>query len=297
MKIHMAVEIFIFALWAVSFNLLFGHGGMLAFGFGAPFGVGAYCAALFFNHLPEVPLILTVSVVALIGFIAGILLGSLSVRLKGAYFSLITFAFQMFLYTIALKWRSVTGGDDGIGINRPDLYLPLLGKFSLMNVYNLYYFILVVVSLGIITCYLFQKTPLGNSIACVKENDVRASFLGYNIYFVRLAAFSISSSLAALSGSLFVLFNGIVATNCIDMNISLTVLLMAVIGGTSHFLGPVLGAAFYIVFQDWLSSLTQRWWLFLGILYVVIILYIPEGLISLFKPGTIRTQWSRLKDS
>jgi len=281
MKVHLATEVLIYALWAVSFNLLFGHGGLLPFGFGAPFGVGAYATALLFRYFAGIPLLPTLALVAMLGFATGITIGSLSVRLKGAYFALITFAFQMFLYAIALKWYNVTQGDDGFGVTRPSLYLPVWGNISMTNIADVYYFTLAIVFLAILATYFFQKTPLGNSIALVRENDVRPSFLGYNVYLIRLTVFSVACLLAALAGGLFVFFNEFVSTAVIDMNVSMIVLLMVIIGGSDHFLGPILGAAFYVLVQDWLSSLTSRWFLIMGAIFIVVVFYLEGGLISL----------------
>ncbi|MCX5908411.1 MAG: branched-chain amino acid ABC transporter permease [Deltaproteobacteria bacterium] len=177
----------------------------------------------------------------------------------------------------------MTNGDDGIGITRPDLFLPFLGKVSMMNITHLYYLTLVIVGLGILAAYLFLKTPLGNSVVCIRENENRSSFLGYNVFRIKVTIFSVAGLLAGLAGGLFVLFNEFVGVNCIDMNISFSVVLMAVIGGTGHFLGPLLGAAFYIIFQDWVSSLTSHWWLFVGGMYVLVVLYLRGGLISIFQ--------------
>ncbi|OGP48304.1 MAG: hypothetical protein A3K30_07540 [Deltaproteobacteria bacterium RBG_13_51_10] len=287
-RVHLLIEILIFALFALSFNLLYGYAGLLCFGIGAFFGIGAYVYALLLTHLPQMPLLLGLLISAFGAWLAGIAIGFLSVRLRGAYFALITFAFQMFLYAVALKWRSVTNGDDGIGVTRPEFYLPLFGKISLMNIINLYYLILGVVALGVLLAYLFLKTPLGNSAVCMRENETRSSFLGYDSFLTKVTIFSLSGFLAGLAGSLFVLFNEFVATNCIDMNMSFAVVLMAIIGGTGQFFGPVIGAAFYTAFQNWLSSFTQHWWLFVGALYVATVLYLPGGLVSianLFKRG------------
>jgi branched-chain amino acid transport system permease protein len=295
-KIHLAIEILIFALLAVSFNLLLGYGGMLAFGHAAPFGVGAYAAALSCNHLPGMPLLVTLLIAALSGFVGALFIGFFCVRLKGAYFALITLAFQMFLFAAALKWRSVTRGDDGMGVVRPELYLPGLGSISLMNIHNLYYLTLVLVVVGIVACYLFLRTPLGNAVMCMRENDVRASFLGYDVFLTKLTVFSFAGLLAGLAGGLFVLFQEFVATTAIDVNRSFAALLMTVIGGTGHFLGPVLGAIFYTVFQDWISSLTKHWILFMGILFVIVVMYLEGGLISLLKWERIRVWVSGQKE-
>jgi branched-chain amino acid transport system permease protein len=288
MLTYLSIEILYFSLFAISFNLLFGYCGLLPFGHAVLFGVGAYAAALLFNHLPQVPLLLVVLIAALSGCTTGIFIGFFCVRLSGAYFSLASLAFQMFFFTVAFKWRSVTGGDDGLSLIRPDLHVPVLGDMPMSSAGNLYYFALLIVTLGIFACYLFLKTPLGNSALCVRENEMRSSFLGYDVFLTKLVFFSISGFLAGLAGSLFALLQGFVSTPCIDMNMSLAVTLMVVIGGTNYFFGPVLGAAFYLVFQNWIAHLTKHWGLFMGITFVLVIIYLEGGLFSLIKLLRIR---------
>jgi branched-chain amino acid transport system permease protein len=122
----------------------------------------------------------------------------------------------------------------------------------------------------------------------MRENEIRASFLGYDAFSTKLAILSVSGMLAGLAGGLFALFQGFVSTTCIDVHTSLIVLLMVVIGGTEYFLGPVIGAVFYLIFQDWVSSMTRHWWLFMGIVFVVVVLYLEGGIIELFKFRRIR---------
>jgi branched-chain amino acid transport system permease protein len=280
---YLATEVLIYALFAVGFNLLFGYTGLLPFGFAGLFGVGAYATALISNHYSGIPLIVMILIAALAGLVAAIVIGFFCVRLSGAYFSLTTVAFQMFLFAVALKWRSLTNGDDGMGVSRPELYLPGLASISLKNTANFYYFTLVVVVAAILICYVFLKTPLGNSLICVRERDVRASFLGYNVFGIRLIAFSGSGILAGIAGGLFVIFQEFVATTCMDMNMAMLPVLMTVIGGSGFFVGPIAGAAFYVVLQDWLSSLTSYWMIIMGVIFIIIVLYAEGGLIGLFK--------------
>ena len=287
--VHLSTEILIYALFAVSFNLLFGYGGLLPFGHAAIFGVGAYVAALIFKHYAGMPLLLTLAVTTLSGAVAAGFIGFFCVRLKGAYFALLTLAFQMFLFAVALKWRTLTYGDDGMTVPRPDLNLLVLGKVSMRDIDNVYYLTLVVVALGIWVCYLFLKTPLGNSVVAVKEKDIRASFLGYNAFLTRYVAFVVAGTLASVAGGLFAFFQEFVATSAMDLNMSITCVFMAIIGGTGHFFGPVLGAAFYLVFQDWISSLTKHWWIVMGVLFVLVVLYLQGGLISLFKMERVKS--------
>ena len=288
MRVHLAVEILIFALFATGFNLVFWYGGQLPFGHAALFGVGGYSTALILNYYPGTPLLLVLLIAALFGFVAAIVIGFFCVRLTGAYFALTSLAFQMFLFAVALKWRSLTKGDDGMGVIRPELHLPILGNISLTNITNLYYLTLILVAIGMLACYLFLKTPLGNSVVTVRENDVRTSFLGYSVFLTKLAVFSTSGILAGLAGGLFVLHQEFVAITTIDMNMSMTPVLMTVIGGPGHFLGPVLGAAFYVIFHDCLSSLTSYWMILMGGIFIVIVLYVEGGLISFFKLEKIR---------
>jgi branched-chain amino acid transport system permease protein len=284
-RVHIATEVLIYALFAVSFNLLFGYTGLLPFGHAGLFGVGAYSTALIVSHLPGMPLPVTLLIAALGGFVVAIVIGSVCVRLSGAYFALISLSFQMFLFAVAFKWRSVTNGDDGMSFLRPDLFLPLIGNISLKTFNNLYYLTLALVAFGIAGCYLLLKTPLGNAIVCVREKDVRASFLGYNVFLVKLTAFAVAGLIAALAGGLFALYQEVVATTCIDNNMSMLPVLMVVIGGPGHFLGPILGAAFYVILQDWMSSLTSYWMIVMGGIFILIILYLPGGLVSLFTSG------------
>lgn len=295
-KVNLASEVLIYALFAISFNVLFGYSGILPFGHAAVFGIGAYCAGLFFNHFPNLHLFLMLLIVALSGFVGGGCIGLFVARLKGAYSALLSFAFQMFLFAVALKWRSLTNGDDGMGAIPPALKLPLWGAISMTGIHNVYYFTLAVTAFGIGLCYLLLKTPLGNSFMVVREKEARAAFLGYDVYLTKLAAFSASGVLGALAGALFVIHHNFVSTSCLDMTLSLTACLMAVIGGSGSFLGPALGAAFYVVFQDFVSSLTQHWWLLMGTVFIVVVLYFQEGLISLFDGEKLRNWVGRRRE-
>jgi branched-chain amino acid transport system permease protein len=233
MKVHLSIEILIFALFAVSFNLMVGYTGALPFGFAAMFGVGGYALALVVNHVAGMPLLITLVIAALSGFAAALLIGFFSVRLGGTYFALITLAFQMFFFAVAMKWRSVTNGDDGMGVERPDLYIPGFDPIPIagLEINNLYYLTLACCGLGVLIIYLFLKTPLGNAVVCMRENDERAPFLGYNVFLTKLFVFCFAGFFAGLAGALYVLFNEFVATTAIDSVMSFTIVLMTVIEG------------------------------------------------------------------
>jgi branched-chain amino acid transport system permease protein len=293
MYVNRVTEVLVYALFAVSFNLLFGFAGLLPFGHAACFGVGAYTAALIFKNFPAFPLLPTLLVALLASFAVAAIIGLFCVRLKASYFALISLSFQMFILAIAMKWRTLTYGDDGLTVTRPDLSLAFLGTISLRNIDNLYYFTLILVVLGVAACYLFLKTPLGNALICTRERDVRASFLGYNVFLTRYAAFILAGVVAGLAGSLFVLYQEFLATSVLNVNTSMSAVFMTVIGGAGTFFGPVLGAAFYILFQDWVSSLTKHWWILMGIIFVIIVMYLKGGIISLLPTERIRLWLAR----
>ena len=288
LMVYFTIEIMIFALFAISFNLVLSSLGMLPFGYAVFFGMGAYIAALMFNHIPGTPLAVVLLAGAVSGLLTAVLIGFFCVRLGSAYFALLTLAFQMFFFAVAMKWREVTNGDDGMGIDRSEIYLPGLGELSLKNIDNLYYIILFVVVLGILAAYLFLKTPLGNSAMTMRENDERASFLGYNVFLTKLTVFSFAGSLAGLAGGLYVLFQQFVATTVIDVTMSFTVVVMVIIGGTGRFFGPILGVIFYMLFQDWLCDLTEYWRFYLGIVFIAVVLFLEGGLISLINLDRVR---------
>ncbi len=289
-KAHLliATEILVWILYAISFNIMFGYAGMVPFGHGAYFGIGAYSAALMFNYLPHAPLPCILLLAGMSALVGGVAIGFFCVRFSGPYFAFATCSFQMFLYAVALKWKAVTNGDDGMGVTRPDLYIPGLGQLSLRNIPTLYTFTLVVVAVGVLACYLFVRTPLGNSLVSTRENDGRSAFLGYNVFQTRLASFSIAAFFAGLAGSLFVFLMEFVSTSAINFDISMSVVLMSMIGGTGQFLGPAVGAAFYIIVQNWLSSITTYWMILMGLLFVFVVLYLQGGIVSLIRPDLIR---------
>jgi branched-chain amino acid transport system permease protein len=279
--INMLVEIAFFSLFAVSFNMLFGYGGLLSFGHAAYFGIGAYAMALLIKYIPGIPLFLLFLMGGIAGGLGGLLAGIFCVRLKKAYFALLTMAFNQFFFAVALKWRSVTGGDDGISLKRPDLNLPGFGIISMGKVAHVYYLVVAVVLLCILVQWYLTKTPFGNAVRATKENDERADFVGYHVFFTRLSLYTIASFFAGIAGSLFAFFQGFVSTGAIDAQMSMQVTFMTFIGGVGAFFGPVLGTGVYLYFTDWVSRITDRWEFVLGVLFILLVMYARTGLAGL----------------
>ncbi|MGB6063313.1 MAG: branched-chain amino acid ABC transporter permease [Desulfomonilaceae bacterium] len=281
---RMLTEIVYFSLFAVSFNLLFAYAGLLSFGHAAYFGLGAYVTAISLKHFAGMPFFVAILLGALAGAIGGAVIGFFCVRRKGAYFALLTLAFNQFLWAIAWKWREVTGGDDGIGgvVPKKPVHLGIL-SIDFTSISSKYYLTLVIVVVCLALGWYLMRTPFGNTVRAVKGNEERASFLGYNVNQSKLLIFILSACFAGIAGSLFALFQDFVAPSVISMSMSTEVLFMAFLGGTGSFFGPVLGAGIFVYFTDWISGLTERWEFILGILFIVLVLYFPQGFMGLIQ--------------
>jgi branched-chain amino acid transport system permease protein len=224
----------------------------------------------------------------------GLVIGAFCVRLRGTYFALLTLAFSQFLYAVALKWRSVTRGDDGLTVAVPNITLPGLGVLRTGEPAHFYWLTLTLVLVCLGAAWRFTRTPLGNAVLLMRENDERAAFLGYSVMGTKLIVFTVATTLAAVAGGLFASFQRLISPTALDLPIGTEVVFMAVLGGTRAFLGPFLGATVYILLQDWLSRTTERWPFLLGLLFVLIVLYAHNGLTGLFgRGGPLRRLWTR----
>jgi len=281
--IFIAVEVLAFALYAVSFNVLLGYGGMLSFGHAAFLGVGGYTAALVIKQsgLPAVLAFACLPFTAMFAAAAAALvIGFFSVRRTGIYFAMLTFAFQMLLYTVALKATPLTGGDDGLtGLKPPGLLAQPL---------YYYYFALAMTCVSLYVLYRIVSSPFGYALRALRANALRVQYLGVNVRAHRLAAFVMSGAFAGLAGAIFALSNGNVFPGWLDWTASATPVVMAVLGGTASFLGPAVGAAVYVVLEVLISGRTEYWLLAMGIIIVIIVLLMPEGLTGLWRLGMVR---------
>ena len=276
----------------MSFTILYGHAGLLSFGQAAYFGVGAYVCALAFKYVAGMPFLAAILLGAIAAGIAAWLIGMFCVKLTGAYFSLLTVAFSQFLFAIAFKWRSVTGGDDGLVVSKNPITLPFGGSIDTMNTTSMYYLILLIVVLCYLACLWLTKTPFWNMVRCCKENDERASFVGYNTYMTKVLAFTIAGFFGGVGGALFAINESFVSTDVIDMNRSFVCLMMAFIGGANSIIGSVIGAAIYTVLTDMISKYTPYWELILGCLFIIIILFFRDGFVSLLpKARALMSKW------
>ncbi|HYI71217.1 MAG TPA: branched-chain amino acid ABC transporter ATP-binding protein/permease [Skermanella sp.] len=266
----------ILVIAALGLNLLVGYTGLVSFGHGAWFGIGAYAAALIqLNWTPGglfVPVLGAVAVVAVLAVVAGFLF----LRRRGVYFSLLTLAFTAMTFATAFRWTALTGGENGLGgIQRP----VVLGID--LNDQRLFYALVGVLTLLVATgLWQLLGSPLGRTLVAIRENEQRASFAGYPTRRYKLVAFVISTVVTGFAGALFVLQNRFASAEPTSIAFSGELLAIVVIGGMRSFLGPALGAVFYILFREYLSMWTANWLLWFGLLFVGFILFSPTGLIG-----------------
>ncbi len=276
-QVAMLTEIIFFALYAVSYNLLLGYAGLLSFGHAMFFGTGAFTAAVALVCIPGISIWSDILLAVLMATFVGLGVGSLLLRTKGAYFALLTLAFNSLFYVVATKWSSVTGGDDGLSITRPNISIGSI-TIQLAGITSFYYFTLAIIGMAIVFCWYFTHTAMGRTVLLIRENEERMNFLGYNTHISRLILFVFTGAAAGLAGAFYALHFQFVSVSAISVDMTTTVLLMTFVGGTETFWGPILGAFVYIIVQSYLSDLTDRWPLFMGIIFVLMVLVMPGGL-------------------
>jgi branched-chain amino acid transport system permease protein len=295
-QVSLLTEMIIFSLYAVSYNLLLGFGGLLSFGHGMFLGVAAFTTGAALQRLPGLPFFGAVFLGTLMATLVGLGLGCLLLRHKGSYYALLTLAFNALFYAIAIKWHAVTGGDDGLPIKRPNINLGFV-QLPMTDVTVFYYVTLIVIGCAVLFCWYFTRTAMGKTVLLLRENEERMQFAGYNPAVSRMILFTLTAFFAGLAGSFYALFFKFVGVDAIGIDMTTTALLMTFIGGTKHFFGPVLGAGFYIYLQNYLSNVTDRWPLFMGLLFVLLVLFVPRGLAGLVQSVSDRLRGAPLEQA
>ncbi len=272
-------SIAISAAFALSFNLLAGYTGILSLGHALFFGGGAYIVAMMMHHIePTLTILLLAVVVTLIfAILTGLLVGYLTLRLKAVYYAMITFALAELMVIGAEKMRNLTGGIDGLSFQLPEF----------MNNRILIFYIVLVFTVGMILLMRqFLDSPTGKVLVAIRENEQRAAALGYNVFRYKLISSVIAGVMAGLAGVVFAIDSRFVMNTILSADKTIAALLMVIVGGIGTLLGPVIGAIVITLAGDWLSSLAklnpifERWPLIFGLLYIVIVLTMPIGIMG-----------------
>jgi branched-chain amino acid transport system permease protein len=275
---YLGIEITIWMIYALGFNLLFGYAGLHAFGHGAYLGVGAYAFGLFQHHIAvSLPGGILAAIVA--AGLAGALVGAILSHRRGIYYSLLTIACGQMLWFAAVKMHWVTHGEDGLlNIPRPPLNLGVV-SFDLNSNVALYYFVAAALLLTVTLLWRLVNSPFGRVLQAIRQNELRAAFVGYDVWLFKWAAFVISAMFAGLAGGLFAMAQQSAYPDVMNLHQSgLIVMMVLVGGGLVSFWGPVLGVVLYYVARDVLGALTGTWLLWFGLMFIVMVMFRPEGL-------------------
>jgi branched-chain amino acid transport system permease protein len=279
---ELETQILTFGLLAVAFNLLLGEMGFLSFGQATFNGVGAYVAArALIDAHAALPLALAVAVAA--GALTAAVIGALAITGRGVYGVMLTFAFNEMAYYVAFQWRSVTGGDNGLGgVPRPGV----LG-IALDDPVRYYYFTALVVLLAFAAVLRLNGSPFGAVLRAIRENEERARAIGFRVRRFKVTAFAVSGALSGLAGGLYAGLYRFVPLQAIDLDTSTNIVIAALLGGTGSPYGALLGAAIFTVLSNSLSHVWSHWPLIFGLVFCAVVLFFRGGLWS------IAERWSR----
>ncbi len=270
-----ATEIWIFAIFGLGLNLLLGYTGLLSFGQSTFFGSAAYVAGYLLKHY-AINVFAALGVGIGVGALSALLVGYLCVQRSGIYFIMLTFALNQLFYFIAYQWTSVTGGEDGMpGIGRP-VFLGIDFKDPL----NYYIFVSVLFLISLWVMKRVVESPLGKILQAIRENEVRAEAVGYNVPRFKLVAFVIGGAFSGLAGVLYAMLFGIVPLEAISFVFSGNVVFATLIGGSGSLYGPIIGSFIFIWLSESVSVMWARWPLLLGVAFVIVVLFFRGGVVE-----------------
>jgi branched-chain amino acid transport system permease protein len=276
--INVATQILLFAVFALALNVLVGYGGLVSLGHAGLFAMAGYAGALMLQaghgHLAADLTALAVVLAAAAVF------GVLSLRSTGIGFLMITLALGQILWGVAYRWAGLTNGDNGVNVSsRPAPF-----GISLSGATPFYFATLVVFLAAVATMIVFVRSPFGASLRGTRDQPRRMNALGYNVWLIRFLAFLFSGFWSGVAGLLFIYYNGFISPQVAALQASAEVLLMVISGGTATLLGPIAGAVIVVIMKNVVSAYVVRWNLVLGLIFVAIISFMPEGLV----PGSVR---------
>ena len=277
--VSLGTEIVVFTLLAIAYNLLMGYTGLVSFGHSAFFGLGGYAAGLTQIHVAQgmvVPLLAGVAAAAL----AGAAIGFLLMRKRGVYFSLLTLAFTQMFFYIVYGATAVTGGENGLGgIERFPVSLgPLRLDLADKRVY--YYAAAALAAAAIWLLWRIVHSPFGRVLEAIRENEQRASFVGYDVKRYKLTAFVVSCAFSGLAGALYTFLLNFAYPESLHVTMAGEIAAMTLVGGMRSFVGPAVGAAVFVFMRDTLSSWTQNWLIYFGVIFIAFVMFSPNGIVG-----------------
>ena len=275
---YLGIEVTIWMLYGLGYNLLLGYTGLPSFGQGAFLGVGGYAYGLFYLNVSHNPL-LALLFAAAMGAVAGGLVGVSVAHRRGIYFALMTIAWGQVFWFVSMKWHTVTGGEDGLlNLHRSVFSLGPV-QLDLANNVTLYYCSVGILAGSIILLWRLVHSPFGKALQAIRMNETRARFVGYQVWWTKCAVICLSGLFAGLAGGLLAITQESAYPDVMNVHSSGFIVMATLIGGgTVSFWGPVIGALVFIVARDLLGAHTESWLLWYGLLFMLIVLFQPEGI-------------------
>ncbi len=275
---NIASQILFWSIFALALNVLVGHAGLVSLGHAGLFGVAGYAAALFLNaghgHFVADLAALAVTLAMSATFAV------LALRATGIGFLMITLALGQILWGAAYRWVSLTNGDNGIKVGAR----PIVFGIGIDSAISFYYATLIVFLLAVVSMSVFVRSPFGASVRGTRDQARRMTALGYNVWLIRFLAILFSGFWSGVAGLLYLYYNQFISPQVASLQASAEVLLMVIAGGAGTLLGPIAGAALVVIMKNVVSAYVERWNLVLGVIFVAIIIFMPEGLV----PGSVR---------
>ena len=273
----LAVNILIFGLYAVGFNLLFGYTGLLSFGHAAFFGVGSYVTGMTIVHA-NLPWLVAIALGTLAAAMVGTVIGYLAIRTRGIYFSMVTLALGQVVYFIFYKAERWTGGENGLRGIRVEAFDLLGVHIDFVNPVTKYYLLLAFVAVALWLVSRILYSPFGAVIEAIRENEKRTAACGYDVARSKLLVFVISAAICGLAGTLRALHLSIVPIDSLHYLQSGQAVMLCLLGGMGTFFGPFIGAAVFLYLEDVVTSITSHWMAVVGLLFMLLVLFFPRGI-------------------
>jgi branched-chain amino acid transport system permease protein len=281
----------VFAVYSVAVNLLLGFTGLLSFGHAIFFGIGGYGTALALKHIEGIALLPALGIGLAAAFLLALILCPLVVRVSGTAFAMLHLALGQLFYVLALKLRSVTGGEDGLS-NFPIPAFNIPGVISVPlngEPLNFYYFAVVILGISLWLMWFFTKTPFGQIQVGIRDNVKRIDYLGYKVPQSKAVVYIVSGTFAGVAGAVYGLFHNMVsADGSLGVLISFTPIMATMIGGMGSFFGPIWGTVIFQILEELILRFTDRVELVTGVILILVIMFAPQGLAGFIKMLKLR---------
>lgn len=273
----LAVNILIYGLFAMGFNMVFGYMGVLSFGHAAFFGIGSYATGISMVHF-GIPWPVAIALGVVMAGVTAMIMGAMAVRSRGIYFAMVTLALAQCVYYLVYQMSDLSGGEDGLtGVSIGVVNLGFM-SFDLFDPTAKYYFMYVFVAVAIFLFSRILASPFGAVLEAIRENENRARACGYNVQLTKWIAFVISGLFCGLAGALNAIHLSVVPIESLHYHLSGQAVMMSLLGGMGTFFGPFVGAFAFLLLEDVITTITTHWQLFLGVIFMIFVLFFPKGI-------------------